>query len=95
MAKTRRTRRAKRTRAAPAKAHFSYHSEQVHSVAENGKGITRRNVVSIRNGRGEKAVEVYDGEGRQQSRVAKQLSPSEVERIRNNQFIPGLFKDCC
>jgi hypothetical protein len=90
-----RTQRAKRGRTGPTNAQFSYHSEQVHSVAKNGKGVTRRNVVSIRNGRGKKAVEIYDAKGRPQSRVTKPLSASEVSRIRKNQFIPGLFKDCC
>lgn len=64
-------------------------------MIKNGKGVTRRNVVSIRNGRGKKAVEIYDAKGRPQSKVAKHLSASEVSRIRKNQFIPGLFKDCC
>jgi hypothetical protein len=90
-----RTRRSRTRSSVPTKAHFAYHSEQVHSLIKNGRGATRRNVVSIRNGRGEKAVEVYDAKGRQQSRVAKRLRASEVDRIRKNQFIPGLFKDCC
>ena len=94
-ARTRQTRRSRIRSPAPANSHFSYHSEQVHSVLKNGKGLTRRNIVNIRNGRGEKAVEVYDAKGRQQSRVAKHLNASEVDRIRKNQFIPGLFKDCC
>lgn len=74
--------------------HFSYHSEQVHSFYENGKGQTRRNVVDIKDGKGTKAVETYKVDGTLKSRKEKILTPSELECIKKNQFIPGLFKDC-
>jgi hypothetical protein len=73
---------------------FSYHSEQVHSTFEKGRGQTRRNIVNIRNGKGTKAVEVYSADGTKQSRKEKDLTPKELDCIRRNKFVPGLFKDC-
>lgn len=74
--------------------HFSYHSEQVHSAFQNGKGQTRRNIVDIKEGKGTKAVETYDVNGKRVSRQEKTLTASELECIQKNKFIPGLFKDC-
>ena len=74
--------------------HFSYHSEQIHSSFMNGKGQTRRNIVNIKNGKGTKAIETYTANGKLINRNEKQLNETEVYSIRNNKFIPGLFKDC-
>jgi 2-methylcitrate dehydratase PrpD len=74
--------------------HFSYHSEQVHSTFENGKGQTRRNVVDIKNGKGTKAVEEYKPDGTRKNRKEKALTQKELECIKKGKFIPGLFKDC-
>ena len=74
--------------------HFSYHSEQVHSVFQKGKGQTRRNIVDIKDGKGTKAVETYDVNGKRISRKEKNLTSSELECIQRNKFVPGLFKDC-
>ena len=74
--------------------HFSYHSEQVHSSYVDGKGATRRNIVSIRDGKGTKAVEVYQADGSLKNRHQKELTQSELNCIQRNKFIPGLFKDC-
>ncbi len=74
--------------------HFSYHSEQVHSAFQNGKGGTQRNIVDIQDGKGVKAVETYDVNGKSLSRKEKALTASELECIQRNKFIPGLFKDC-
>ncbi len=74
--------------------HFSYHSEQVHSAFKNGKGETRRNTVNIKNGQGTKSVETYKADGTVKSRAEKPLTKEELDCIRKNKFIPGLFKDC-
>jgi hypothetical protein len=74
--------------------HFSYHSEQVHSTFQNGRGETRRNIVSIKNGKGYKAVETYTAEGKLKKKTQKDLTASELGCIQRNKFIPGLFKDC-
>lgn len=73
---------------------FTYHSEQVHSTFENGKGQTRRNVVNIKNGKGTKAVEEYSADGTRKNRKEKELTAKELECIQKGQFIPGLFRDC-
>jgi hypothetical protein len=61
---------------------------------ENGKGQTRRNIVSIQDGKGIKAVEVYTADGSQVSRKELPITAKEMECIQKNKFIPGLFKDC-
>lgn len=73
---------------------FSYHSEQVHSIYENGKGMTRKNLVKINNGKGHKAVETYDVKGHKLNSAKKALTPKEITCIKKGQFIPGLFRDC-
>lgn len=73
---------------------FTYHSEQVHSTYENGKGKTRRNIVSIRDGKGHKAVETYDVKGKKVSSTKKPLTKKELDCIQKGQFVPGLFRDC-
>ena len=74
--------------------YFSYHSEQSHSLFTNGKGYTQRNSVDIKDGKGTKAVETYDVNGKRLSRQEKMLTASELDCIQRNKFIPGLFKDC-
>ncbi len=74
--------------------HFSYHSEQVHSIFSKGRGHTRRNIVDIKNGKGSKAVETYAMDGKLKNRNEKQLTQTELDCIKRNKFIPGLFKDC-
>lgn len=74
--------------------HFTYHSEQVHSLYENGKGKTRRNIVDIQKGKGMKAVEEYTVDGKRISRKEKDLTADEMRCITKHQFVPGLFKDC-
>lgn len=73
---------------------FTYHSEQVHSEFQNGKGQTRRNIVSIRNGKGHKAVETYNSKGRKLNSTKKALTTAEMDCIKKGKFIPGLFRDC-
>jgi len=73
---------------------FSYHSEQVHSLFKHGKGQTRRNIVSIRNGKGIKAVETYSMDGKHLKRKELPLTDKELQCIAKNKFVPGLFKDC-
>jgi hypothetical protein len=74
--------------------HFSYHSEQVHSAFANGRGETRRNIVSIKNGKGYKMVETYGSDGKVKTKKRIPLKPNELSCIRRNKFIPGLFKKC-
>jgi len=73
---------------------FSYHSEQLHSMFNSGKGVTQRNLVSIKDGKGIKIVESYSASGKQLGRMEKELTKDELQCIKKNKFIPGLFKDC-
>jgi hypothetical protein len=74
--------------------HFSYQSEQIHSMFNSGKGVTQRNLVSIQDGQGIKVVETYSASGKELGRVEKDLTKEELHCIKKNKFIPGLFKDC-
>jgi hypothetical protein len=58
------------------------------------QGRTRRNVVQVRGSHGIKSVETYDREGHQLTRKEKKLTKQEMDCIKRNEFIPGLFKDC-
>ncbi len=71
---------------------FTFHSEQVHSVQENGQQKTKKNIVNIVNGKGTKTVEIT--ENGKTRRNTQKLSKKEQEKIQQNQFIPGLFKPC-
>jgi len=75
---------------------FSYHSEQVHSFLdkETGKGQTRRSIVSIQDGKGTKAVELYTADGKQLNRKELPITDKEMQCIQKHKFIPGLFADC-
>jgi hypothetical protein len=70
--------------------HFSYYSEQVHSVGVNGKQKTRKNIVNIKNNKGKKIIE--ETVGKSITRKQKKLSKKEINHIRQNRFIPGLFR---
>lgn len=71
---------------------FAFHSEQVHSTYENGEQQTKKNVVNIKNGKGTKTVTVMKN-GKTKSST-KKLNTAEIKKIKQNQFIPGLFKPC-
>ena len=80
-------------------SHYTFHSEQIvshYNKNSNGKpsGQTRRNVVDIKNNTGTKAVNIYDASGKQIQTNSKPLNQGEIEKIKANIFIPGLFKDC-
>jgi hypothetical protein len=71
---------------------FNYTSSQVHNVVENGRQMTKKNIVNIENGKGVKTVEVtQNGKTRKST---KKLTNAEIQKIQKNQFIPGLFKPC-
>ena len=70
---------------------FNYHSEQVNANPNK----TRKNIVNISNNKGTKRVEEYDSTGALIHEVEKPLTKPQIHKIKNNIFIPGLFKDCC
>jgi hypothetical protein len=75
----------------PATEAFNYHSEQVNATSNK----TRRNIVNITNSKGTKRVEEYDSTGALIHNAEKNLTKPQITKIKNNEFIPGLFKDCC
>lgn len=73
---------------------FVYHSEQRHSDFVQGKGETRIQRVEIKGAKGHKEVEYQDASGKTTRRVKIVLKPREVEQIKKNQYINGLFQEC-
>lgn len=73
---------------------FVYHSEQSHSDFVQGKGETRIQRVEITGKKGQKEMEYRDASGRIIRRVKIALKPREVEQIKKNQYIKGLFQEC-
>jgi hypothetical protein len=71
---------------------FQYSSTQVHEVMENGEKKMKKNIVEIKNGKGSKTVELTENGKTRKS--TKKLSNAEIQKIQQNQFIPGLFKSC-
>jgi hypothetical protein len=71
---------------------FHYNSTQVHAVEKDGVEEVRKNTVNIENGKGTKTVELT--KNGQTRKVTHKLTASQVKKIQNNQFIPGLFKSC-
>jgi len=70
--------------------HFSYYSEQTHQTKLNGHTMKKRNIVNIKNGKGIKRSEQTIN--KKTTRKQKTLSKKEMNHIRNNRFIPGLFR---
>jgi hypothetical protein len=73
---------------------FVYHSEQRHSDFVQGRGETRIQRVVVNGAKGHKEVEFQDASGRITRRVKMALKPREVEQIKKNQYIKGLFQEC-
>jgi hypothetical protein len=65
---------------------FTYHSKQHHNI----NGITKETIVNINNGKGVKIVK--KGYGNKIILNKQPLTKKEIKKIRNNQFIPGLFR---
>ena len=57
------------------------------------KGITRGNHVSIQGNKGTKSVSITDTNGKERQ-IQIPLTKKEIQCIRRNEFVPGLFKDC-
>jgi len=73
---------------------FSFHSEQVHMSAHDGKQSGQRNVVHIKNGKGYKEHTDLGPNGRTRRRRRHRLTPRELAQIEKRKFIPQLFR-CC
>jgi hypothetical protein len=71
---------------------YQFYSQQLQSVMVNGQQKIKKNTVTVKNGKGRKAVTIQEN-GKSHTSV-KPLSTADIQKIQKNQFIPGLFKDC-
>lgn len=73
-----------------------YHSESVQwtSSPKKGKIHGRRNIVTIKNGKGTKKVEVLNAKGAPIRAKTVKLSRSEVKNVRRGNFMPGFWANC-
>ncbi len=74
----------------PYKVHQSY--TNVSETWVNGQG--RRNIVTIRNGKGQKRVEKLGPGGEVLEVQNKPLSFPERKQILSGKFVPGLWRNC-
>jgi hypothetical protein len=72
---------------------FSFYSVQEHSQFLNGKSKTVRKEVNIQNGKGTKKVIIRNNSKRTRRSVMP-IKKDELEKIRRNIFVPGLFNEC-
>lgn len=77
-------------RAPHAEIHQSYMN--VSETWANGQG--RRNIVTIRNGKGEKRVERLGPSGEVLEVQNRPLSAPERQEILRGKFVPGLWRNC-
>lgn len=80
-------------RKALAKSGFTFYSVQEHSNLVNGKGKTVRKEVNINNEKGTKTVIMRNERGKTRRSTVK-IGENELEKIRRNIFVPGLFREC-
>ena len=58
------------------------------------KGQGRRNIVSIRNGKGHKRVERLGSRGEVLDTKNRSLTSPERNQILRGKFVPGLWRNC-
>ncbi|NBR61417.1 MAG: hypothetical protein EBT86_07170 [Actinobacteria bacterium] len=75
------------------KSGFTFYSVQEHKEFMDGKGKTVRKEVNIKNGKGTKTVIMRNEKGKTR-RSTVQIGEHELEQIRRNVFVPGLFREC-
>jgi len=71
---------------------FEYNSQQLHSIRENNKNLTKLNSVKISNNAGKKITKIIQN-GKTIKNMVTPLKFSEIAKIKNNIFIPKLFQD--
>lgn len=70
--------------------HFKYSSSQTHMTPEG----SRENRVEVSNGKGYKEVVKRNSLGKIIHKKRKTLKASEIQNIKTNRFMPGLFSSC-
>ncbi len=73
-----------------------YHSETVRMSSEpmNGNVYGTQNIVTIKNGKGEKIKAALGKTGKALKTRKVKLNAKEIKQITNNTFVPGLWKNC-
>ena len=69
---------------------FQYRNKEVKTTPSG----SRVNLLNIENGKGSKAVILYDSSGKVKSKKVKTLKKGEITNIKNKKFMPRLFDDC-
>jgi hypothetical protein len=76
---------------------MNYHSETVSwSSVKNkkDKAYGKRNIVTIKNGKGTKIVETLNSKGKTLKRVKKTLKKDEIANITKGKFMKGFWSNC-
>lgn len=73
-----------------------YHSESISwtSHPKKGKEFGKRNVVTIKNGKGKKTEAVLNSKGEIKSKKTVKLNKKEIKNVLNRNFIPGFWNNC-
>jgi hypothetical protein len=73
-----------------------YHSESISwsSNPAKGKPHGRRNIVTIKNGKGVKQSILLNASGKSLRRKTVKLSHNEARNIINGKFMPGFWNNC-
>lgn len=73
-----------------------YHSETTSwtSSPKNGKQFGKRNIVTIKNGKGTKLVQMLNKNGNPTKKVKKTLKKKEVDKVLKGKFIKRFWDDC-
>jgi len=69
---------------------YAYSNVEI-KMLPNGRKTVRK--VYVKNGKGSKSVTKYR-RGRKLSSVKRRIHVDHIDRIKNGQFVPGLFADC-
>ena len=71
-----------------------YYSSTIRHSFKNGNRVGSKNVVSIKDDKGFKQVDVLNSEGKVMKTVKKNLTKEEIETIMGGKFLPGLWNNC-
>jgi hypothetical protein len=64
------------------------------SSPKSGKVHGTRNIVRIKNGKGEKTKEALNAAGKVMERRKQTLKKKDIQKIVKGQFVPGLWRGC-
>ena len=73
---------------------MEYYSSSLTFSSRNGKGEGKKNIVSVKNGKGFKQVEILNSAGKTLGKTRRNLKKNEIETITRGKFMPGLWRNC-